>query len=249
MTSSGASAPPGFVTAVGHPVRWGLVSELARGDLAVRELTARLGQPQNLVSYHLGKLRKAALVTARRSSADGRDTYYSLDLTMCAGLLAGAGAALHPGLRLAAPPPATPVTGRVLFLCTGNSSRSQIAEALLRHRSNGAVQAYSAGSRPKPLHPHATAVMSARGVDLGAARPKHLDEFTGQPFDAVITLCDRVKEVCPDFPGSQRSAHWSILDPAADPAGLPAFERVADDLAERIDFLLHTLVTPEERAS
>ncbi|MGV9211482.1 ArsR family transcriptional regulator [Micromonospora sp. RB23] len=247
--SSGTSAPPGFVTAAGHPVRWGLLSELARGDLAVHELTARLGQPQSLISYHLGKLRKAALVTARRSSADGRDTYYSLDLATCAGLLSGAGAALHPGLRLATPPSATSVTGRVLFLCTGNSSRSQMAEALLRHRTAGAVQAYSAGSRPKPVHPHAVTVMSARGIDLGSARPKHFDVFTGQPFDAVITLCDRVKEVCPDFPAGSRGAHWSIPDPAADPAGLPAFQQVADDLAERIDFLLHTLVTPGERAS
>ncbi|MGC4771059.1 MarR family transcriptional regulator [Micromonospora sp. DT44] len=249
MRASGTSAPPGFVTAAGHPVRWGLLSELARGDLAVHELTARLGQPQNLVSYHLGKLRKAALVTARRSSADGRDTYYSLSLAHCAGLLSDAGAALHPGLRLAPPSPATPVTGRVLFLCTGNSARSQMAEALLRERTAGAVQAFSAGSRPKPVHPHAVTVMSARGIDLGSARPAHLDEFAGQPFDAVITLCDRVKEVCPDFPGSPRSAHWSIPDPAVDPSGLPAFERVAGDLAQRIDFLLHTLATPGERAS
>ncbi|WP_435204675.1 metalloregulator ArsR/SmtB family transcription factor [Micromonospora sp. bgisy143] len=249
MTSTGISTPPEFATAAGHPVRWRLLSELAGGDLAVHELTARLGQPQNLVSYHLGKLRKAALVTARRSSADGRDTYYSLDLVHCADLLSGAGAALHPGLRLGPPSPATPVTGRVLFLCTGNSSRSQMAEALLRHRTAGAVRAYSAGSRPKPVHPHAVRVMSARGIDLGSARPTHLDEFTGQRFDVVITLCDRVKEVCPEFPGRPRSAHWSIPDPAVDPDGLPAFHRVADDLAGRIDFLLHTLGTPEERAS
>jgi protein-tyrosine-phosphatase/DNA-binding transcriptional ArsR family regulator len=249
VTSSGTSAPPGFVTAAGHPVRWGLLSELARGDLAVHELTARLGQPQNLVSYHLGKLRRAALVTARRSSADGRDTYYSLALAHCAGLLSGAGAALHPGLRLDPPSPATPVAGRVLFLCTGNSARSQMAEALLRERTAGAVQAYSAGSRPKPVHPSAVSVMAARGIDLGSARPKHLDQFTGHHFDVVITLCDRVKEVCPEFPGCPRDAHWSIPDPASDPDGLPAFQRVADDLAERIDFLLHTLVTPGERAS
>ncbi|MCF0093123.1 metalloregulator ArsR/SmtB family transcription factor [Micromonospora sp. MH99] len=241
MTSVDTIAPPGFVTAAGHPVRWRLLSELARGDLAVHELTARLGQPQNLVSYHLGKLRKAELVSARRSSADGRDTYYSLALAHCGELLAGAGAALHPGLRLTPPAPATTVTGRVLFLCTGNSSRSQMAEALLRDRTAGAVRACSAGSRPKVVHPLAVSAMATRGIDLGAARPKHLDEFTGQRFDAVITLCDRVREVCPEFPGSPRHAHWSIPDPAVDPEGLPAFERVADELAQRIGFLLHTL--------
>ncbi|WP_030491053.1 metalloregulator ArsR/SmtB family transcription factor [Micromonospora chokoriensis] len=245
----GTIAPPGFVTAAGHPVRWRLLSELACGDLAVRELTALLGQPQNLVSYHLGKLRKAELVTVRRSSADGRDTYYSLDLAHCADLLSGTGAALHPGLRLTYPRPAGSQSGRVLFLCTGNSSRSQTAEALLRDRTAGAVESFSAGSRPKPIHPYAVSVMAARGVDLAEARPKHFDEFTGQRFDYVITLCDRVKEVCPEFPGHRRRVHWSIPDPAADPAGLPAFERVADELAQRIGFLLHTLAVRSEKDS
>ncbi|MFF5076751.1 MarR family transcriptional regulator [Actinoplanes sp. NPDC000266] len=228
---------PAFLTAAGHPVRWRLLGELAGGDLAVRELTALLGQPQNLVSYHLGKLRKASLVTARRSSADGRDTYYSLDLPRCSSLLAGAGAGLHPALSLT--PPSTPpaLGGRVLFLCTGNSARSQMAEALLRHHTGGAVETYSAGSRPKPINPHAVTVMAARGIDLSAARPKHLGEFTGERFDYVITLCDRVKEVCPEFPGPSRRVHWSFPDPA----GLPDFERIADDLTARIAFLLHTL--------
>ncbi|SNY48743.1 arsenate reductase/protein-tyrosine-phosphatase family protein [Paractinoplanes atraurantiacus] len=225
--------PPPFLIAAGHPVRWRLLSELAGSDRAVRELTALLGQPQNLVSYHLGKLRKAALVTARRSSADGRDTYYSLDLPRCSALLAGAGAALHPALSLTPPPTPPSYSGRVLFLCTGNSARSQMAEALLRHHHGGA--AFSAGSRPKPIHPHAVAVMAARGIDLSAARPKHLDEFTGDRFDFVITLCDRVKEVCPEFPGSGRRVHWSIPEPA----DLPAFEQVADDLTARVTFLLH----------
>lgn len=230
------SAPPAFLAAAAHPLRWRLLSELAHGDLVVHELTARVGQPQNLVSYHLGKLRRADLVTARRSSADGRDTYYALDLARCAELLTGAGAALHPALRLA--PPATGVTrpARVLFLCTGNSSRSQMAEAILRQRTGGAVEARSAGSHPRPIHPLAVAVMAARGIDLSAARPKHFDEFAGERFDHVITVCDRVREVCP-FTG----VHWSIPDPARDPAGRPAFERVADELTERIGFFRHTL--------
>jgi protein-tyrosine-phosphatase len=217
-----------------------MLAELSRSDLAVRELTALLDQPQNLVSYHLGKLRKAALVAARRSSADGRDTYYTLDLTRCSDLLAGTGAALHPALRLT-PPPTGRVAARVLFLCTGNSARSQMAEALLRKRSAGVVEVCSAGSRPKPIHPHAVTVMAAQGIDLSAVRPTHLDEFTGRRFDHVITLCDRVKEVCPEFSGHRRPVHWSIPDPAADPDGLPAFERVAAVLTDRISFLLHTI--------
>ena len=236
--------PPEFLTAAGHPLRWRLLTELAHGDRQVHELTALLGQPQNLVSYHLGKLRRAALVTARRSSADRRDTYYTLDLARCSAMLSGAGGALHPGLRLSSPVPAAASGARVLFLCTGNSSRSQMAEALLRDRTGGAVRAFSAGSNPKPIHPYAVAALADRGVDLGAARSKHLAEFAGEHFDRVITLCDRVREVCPEFPGVS-PVHWSVPDPAGDPAGRPAFDRVAAELDERLTFLLHTL-TPEE---
>src|SRR5262245_49448616 len=96
-------APPVFLRLVGHPLRWRLLSELARGDHQVHERTTLVGQPQNLVSYHLGQLRQGGLVTARRSSADGRDTYYSVDLASCGELLATVGGALHPALRLAAP--------------------------------------------------------------------------------------------------------------------------------------------------
>jgi protein-tyrosine-phosphatase len=122
-----------------------------------------------------------------------------------------------------------------------------MAEALLRHRSCGSVTAYSAGSRPKPIHLDAVAAMAERGIDLTAARPKHYDQFTGERFDYVITLCDRVREVCPEFPGQPTTAHWSIPDPATDPDGRPAFERVAAELTERIEFLLHTLTARPAR--
>jgi len=123
----------------------------------------------------------------------------------------------------------------VLFLCTGNSSRSQMAEALLRHRTGGAVHVRSAGSRPKPVHPSAVAVMAEYGIDMAGARSKHLDEFvaSGDAFDFVITLCDRVREVCPEFPGHPRTVHWSIPEPDDH----PAFVRVAAELANRIEFL------------
>jgi ArsR family transcriptional regulator, arsenate/arsenite/antimonite-responsive transcriptional repressor / arsenate reductase (thioredoxin) len=239
---------PAFLRAVGHPLRWRLLGELAGSDLQVHELTARVGQPQNLVSYHLGQLRKAHLVTGRRSSADGRDTYYRLDLAQCATLLSATGGALHPALRLTPPSaPAPLVTGepiRVLFLCTGNSSRSQMAEALLRERAAATVHAFSAGSQPKAVHPHAVAAMAEYGIDLTGARPKHLDTFAGQRLDYVITLCDRVREVCPGFPGHPHVVHWSIPDPARDPDGYPAFQRAGVELGERIGFLLHALTSP-----
>jgi protein-tyrosine-phosphatase/DNA-binding transcriptional ArsR family regulator len=238
-----AYAPPRFVQLAGHPLRWRLLAELAHGDRRVRELTGLLGRPQNLVSYHLGRLRSAGLVSMRRSSADGRDSYYRLDLAGCGEALTGTGAALHPGLRLvppAASDQAVPTrTVRVLFLCTGNSARSQMAEALLVHLSHGAVFAASAGSRPKAIHPQAVQVMDARGLDLRGKRAKHLDEFIGQHFDYVITLCDRVREVCPEFPDEPRLMHWSMADPASE--GDAAFERTAAELEVRIRFLLHTI--------
>ena len=119
------AAPP-FLQLAGHPLRWRLLSELARSDLRVGELSARAGERQNLISYHLRLLRDGGLVTARRSSADGRDSYYVLDLARCREALAQAGVALHPGLATRTPPPA--VSARVLFLCTGNSARSQMAK-------------------------------------------------------------------------------------------------------------------------
>ena len=238
-------APPPFARLAGHPLRWRLLSELAGSDRRVRELAALAGQPQNLVSYHLRLLRDGGLVAARRSSFDGRDTYYHLDLARCAQSLAGAGAALHPGLRLqpGRPGPAGRRGGRpsVLFLCTGNSARSQMAEALARHRSAGWVRAFSAGSHPKPVHPDAVRVMAGRGIDLTGARPKQLSVFAGKRFDQVITLCDRVREVCPEFPGQPRGTHWSIPDPAAGGNSYPAFESLATELDTRIGFLLAVL--------
>ena len=95
--------PPEFLQLAGHPLRWRLLGELARSDRMVHELTGLVGEPQNLVSYHLGKLRDGRLVSARRSSADRRDAYYTVDLARIGGLLSATGGALHPGLRLTPP--------------------------------------------------------------------------------------------------------------------------------------------------
>jgi ArsR family transcriptional regulator, arsenate/arsenite/antimonite-responsive transcriptional repressor / arsenate reductase (thioredoxin) len=243
VNASHGRTAPGFLQLAGHPLRWRLLTELARGDWQVRELTALTGQPQNLVSYHLARLREGGLVVMRRSSADRRDAYYSADLARCGELLAAAGGALHPGLRLVPPPPDHPGTGtRVLFLCTGNSARSQMAQAFLEQMSAGAVTAASAGSHPRPLHPDAIAVMREHGIDISTRKPRHLDTFTGQRFSYVISLCDRLREICPDFPGPPEVIHWSIPDPGAgggDDAGTyPAFRAVAADLRTRIRYLL-----------
>ena len=244
-----SSTTPPFLRLAGNPARWRLLRELAWSDRRVGELVAALRESQPLISYHLRQLRAAGLVSARRSSFDGRDSYYSLNLARCGESLADAGAELHPALELVSPPGSEPRQRgrptRVLFLCTGNSARSQLAEALLHERSSGTVSAFSAGSRPKPLHPNAVRVMRMRGIDISSHRPKHLDTFSGRRFDYVITLCDRVREVCPEFPGEPQTMHWSIADPAAEPgndaATYPAFERTTVELETRIRFLLHRI--------
>lgn len=239
--------PAEFLQLAGHPFRWRLLSELCRSDRRVHELTVLVGEPQNLVSYHLGKLRQADLVSARRSSADGRDSYYTVDLTRVRSLLSATGAALHPGLRLTSSPlDMEQARGRVLFLCTGNSSRSQMAEALTRVRSGGLVEAYSAGSHPKAVHPNAVRVMREEcGIDLTGARSKPLTTFAEERFDRVVSLCDRVREICPEFPGQPETGHWSMADPAAshpdDDASYPAFLQTVAELEIRIGFLLAAL--------
>jgi ArsR family transcriptional regulator, arsenate/arsenite/antimonite-responsive transcriptional repressor / arsenate reductase (thioredoxin) len=242
---------PAFLLLGAHPVRWAVLTELARSDLRVHELTDLVGQSQNLISYHLGRLRKAGVVSARRSANDGRDTYYSLDLPRCRRLLAASGAALHPALRLASPPtPAgTPRFGRgarVLFACTGNSARSQMAEAFLRQLTAGVVPAVSAGSDPKSIHPFAVSAMVEYGIDIGGQRSKHLDTFMGGRFSHVVTLCDRVREVCPDFGGGAEYIHWSVPDPTRDGSGYPAFQRTATELRTRVELLVHRLSSTME---
>jgi len=143
--------------------------------------------------------------------------------------IAGGAAFIVPGLVLI-------LALAVLFLCTGNSARSQMAEALAEQLGGGGVRAFSAGSDPKPLHPDAVRVMHGYGIDLRGRRSKHLAEFALERFDSVVTLCDRVREVCPEFPGDPEAIHWSIPDPsrAAEP---DAFERTASELAARIPYL------------
>ncbi|MEN3271421.1 MAG: ArsR family transcriptional regulator, arsenate/arsenite/antimonite-responsive transcriptional [Actinomycetota bacterium] len=231
------------------PVRWRLLDELGRSDRRVGELCELVDKPQSLVSYHLRELRDGGLVTARRSAADGRDTYYRGDIRRCAEMLASAGNALHPAIDLTRrdiePPRSRGKKPRVLFLCTGNSARSQIAEALLEERTHGAVVARSGGSVPKPLHANAVRVLAERGIDTSGCHSKHLDRFAHDRFDRVITLCDKVREVCPEFPGLPTAAHWSMADPSAegadDRASYPAFVRTADEIEQRVDLLIAQL--------
>jgi len=256
LPSDQVVAPAAFVRLVAHPLRWRLLRELAYSDYRVRELVTRVGQPQNLVSYHLRLLRDGGLVTSTRSSFDGRESHYHLDLDRCADALADTGAALHPALRRDDAPPIPrlgPQWSRritVLFVCTGNSARSPIAEALLRHHTVGRVRVTSAGSQPKPrLHPNAVRVLRDQfGIDIAGRCPRRLDTRANRRFEFVITLCDKAREACPEFPHHPRRIHWSMPDPAAagatDEASYPAFQRTAASLDTRILHLLPVLAFP-----
>jgi len=242
--------PPPVLKLLAHDLRWRLVWELAHSDRRAQELVARLGQPANLISYHLGRLQQAKLVDSRHSSADRRASYYRVDLPALQAMFAQAGGALHPALAdpgaNAAPNvksgPQTQPPARVLFLCTHNSARSQMAEGLLRHLGGAAVQAFSAGTEATSIRPEAIEVMRQRGIDITGQRSKHLDKYRGQRFDYVVTVCDRARESCPLFPGQPEQIHWSLPDPAAvtesPEARLQAFEQVAGELTSRINFLL-----------
>ena len=240
-------AVPVFVSLAAHPLRWGLLTELARSDRHVTELTELLDQPQALVSYHLGRLRAGGLVSSRRSSYDGRSSYYRVDLHRCRNALSATGGSLHPGLALQPVPRAAPARRRrdrvrVLFACTGNGARSQVAEALMQHFAGDRVEAVSGGSHPKAIHPNAIRVLAERCIDISDRQSKPLTEFENQYFDIVVTLCDKVREACPEFSTQAQAIHWSIEDPSLAQGGArasyPAFRAFAADLETRIGFLI-----------
>ncbi|GIK54574.1 MAG: metalloregulator ArsR/SmtB family transcription factor [Chloroflexi bacterium] len=238
--------PPHVLKLLAHTVRWQIVAALAQSDCRVQELETRLARPQNLVSYHLRLLREGGLVGERRSSADGRDAYYTLNLDSLRSAYQASGAALHPALACVANPKIVRTRPyRVLFLCTHNSARSQLAEGILRAAGGERVEVFSAGNQVTAVHPLAIRAAAERGLDISQQRAKHLDEFAGQLFDAVITVCDRVREVCPVFPGDPPHIHWSLPDPTAvtgpENEQYQAFLNTAHELATRIDYWLKQL--------
>ena len=239
--------PPIVLKLLAHEVRWQLLSALVHSDYRVQELVERVNRPMNLISYHLKQLRNHQLVTERRSSADGRDVYYSVDLARLNTLYHQSGRQLHPALgepvtnwqRGPAAVPHPPL--RVLFLCTHNSARSQIAEALLRQMGGSRVAVFSGGTQPATVHPMALAVLKDQNIESSQLFAKHLDTFVGQHFDYVITVCDRAREACPIFPDDPERIHWSFEDPAAiiDPEEQTrVFKRTLVELSNRIRLFL-----------
>ena len=131
---------------------------------------------------------------------------------------------------------------RVLFLCTGNSCRSQMAEGLLRSISGGSVEAHSAGTEPTGLNPLAVRVMSEIDIDISAQISENVEHYADEDFDCVITVCDRARVTCPVFPGGEQ-LHWSFDDPAeakgSEEQQLPVFRRVRDEIRTHIEEFAH----------
>ena len=236
---------PPILKALGHDLRWQLIAQLHESDLRVGELSAATGEAQNLVSYHLRVLRGAGVVRERRSSADGRDIYYSLDRRAVSAGLRGVLAAISHNAS-----PAALAAGHlasVLFLCTGNSARSLIAEAMLQDLGGGRILVRSAGTHPAGVHPTVQQVLGTRGVQVGELRSKAVEEFAGQAFDYVVTLCDLARSEAVEFSGKPRFVHWSIPDPVAAQGGktavAAAFDRVAEAIQTRVEDLYAELLS------
>jgi thioredoxin type arsenate reductase len=240
--------PPEFLQLMGHEIRWQLLQALSFTDMHVQELVDATNRPQNLVSYHLRKLLEHGILQEHRSIADGREIYYSLDLDRVRASYFSVGEMLHPALgedpqsqhkeRMMD----TNRMVRVLFLCTHNSARSQIAEGILRTKSNGKVEVYSAGSEATQIHPLAVRALSEMNIDISRQYSKGLEQFISQPFDYIITVCDRAKESCPVFPGDPVRIHWSFPDPAAvegtEDERYRAFKETSIQMMARISYLL-----------
>jgi arsenate reductase len=132
--------------------------------------------------------------------------------------------------------PLVPV--RVLFVCTGNSARSQMAEALLRAFGGPAFETFSAGTEPKDVNPLTIRVLAEAGIDISGARSKSTDEFIGQAFDYVVTVCDRARQTCPVFPGGGSTLHWGFDDPAeaegSEDERMAVFRRVLGEIRTRV---------------
>lgn len=133
--------------------------------------------------------------------------------------------------------PGVPMKKRVLFLCTGNSARSQMAEALLRHLAGDRFEVYSAGTRPEGVDPRTIEALARFNVDSSGLCSKPVSEFTGQPFDYVITLCDKASQECGTFPGAGQQLHWDFEDPKSR-GGLKPFDTTLKEINDRLKMFL-----------
>jgi arsenate reductase len=142
---------------------------------------------------------------------------------------------------------------RVIFVCTGNSARSQMAEAILRREGGDAFEVVSAGVDPRGVHPLTIRALAEAGIDISEARSKSVNDYLGQAFDYVVTVCDRAREACPYFPGGREMLHWGFDDPAeaegSEAERLAVFERVLGEVSHRIRTFVPFALTARRRRS
>jgi arsenate reductase len=131
---------------------------------------------------------------------------------------------------------------KVIFICTGNACRSQMAEGLLRHMAGDKFEVYSAGSHPSRLHPASVAVMAEWGIDIARHTAEPIDDYLETGIDIVITVCDNAQQICPTFPGNVKRIHWGLDDPyhgwGAEPEDLLPYREIRDELKDRIKVFL-----------
>jgi protein-tyrosine-phosphatase/DNA-binding transcriptional ArsR family regulator len=222
--------------ALGDPARLTIVDTLAWGEASPGELAARLGMTSNLLAHHLHVLEDAGLLTRHRSEGDRRRNYLALNRDV---------------LDLLQPTSPALMAERLVFVCTQNSARSQLAAAMWNDHSP--VPATSAGTHPAPrVHPGAVAVAHRRHLSLVPAPPRHVHDVL-DPADLVVTVCDSAhEELTTGSTGGavgQPGLHWSIPDPVSvgDPA---AFDTVVDELTDRISRLtpaVHAIPDPKDQ--
>ncbi len=251
LQSAPSEAAAQAMKALGEVNRLRIYALLSMGPMSVGDLVVTLGLSQALVSHHLMVLKTAGLIADHRASRDARSVIYSVNKAKLQDLYSELSLLIDPikAIDVRDNPPDTirrdnmhgPL--RVLFLCTGNSARSQMAEAFLRRQGEGLFEAYSAGTHPRGLHPLTVAVMQEAGIDMSGYTSKGLEQFLDQTFDYIITVCDRAHEECPVFPGPYERIHWTFQDPVAfegpEDRQLAVFRRVQIEIQTRIALFIN----------
>lgn len=232
-----SSTAVSLLSALAHEARLQVFRTLVQqGETTAGDLAQELGVPPSTLSFHLKDLRIAGLINSRR---DGRRILYTAEVEALAALMEFLGQETSGARDGKEQRPL-----RVLFLCTGNSARSILAEAILNQDGQGRFQAISAGSHPRgEVDPQALALLRNHGYPVEDARSKSWDEFNrpgAEPLDVVITVCDSAaQELCPSWPGQPLVAHWSIPDPVGLNDNGEMFSEVFRTLLSRISILTH----------
>lgn len=242
LTPAPPARPVDVLKLLAHEHRWKILEQLAKSDRTVNELVESLHKPANLVSYHLGKLRRAGVVRERRSQADARGVYYNLEMQCLHDLLVGVGDALHPAIcgpkKITHPATKAPMA-QVLFVCTGKSNCSEMAAALCSTLSHGLIEAECACLERGAPDPVALEVIEKLRPHAYRQPARQLSDVRGERFDYVVSVCDIARDYGADFPSAEL-IHWSLPEPdrLERNEARRAFHEMARDLSSRVRYLI-----------